>query len=68
MPRPVMKKTTKTSRLIQTIVRLSVLRQLDSLARATGHTRASYLRHLVEMHVTALDPRLARALAPKDAK
>ena len=44
--------TKRSSRLIQTVVKPTVMRQLDSLARATGHTRASYLRHLVELHVT----------------
>jgi predicted DNA-binding protein len=53
----------RTSRLLQTVVRPTVLRQLDALARATGHTRASYLRHLVELHVKAINPRLAKALA-----
>jgi predicted DNA-binding protein len=73
MPRHVPKKTTdqgtaKKTRLIQTVVRTPVLLRLDALVRATGHTRASYLRHLVEMHVDALDPRLARALTPKAIK
>jgi len=40
-----------------------VMRQLDALAKATGHTRASYLRYLIEMHVQSLDPRLAKAMA-----
>ena len=53
----------RTSRLLQTVVRPTVLRQLDALARATGHTRASYLRHLIELHVQAINPRLAKALA-----
>jgi len=53
----------KSSMLIQTVVKPAVLRQLDALARATGHTRASYLRHLVELHVRAINPRLAKALA-----
>ena len=53
----------KSSMLIQTVVKPTVLRQLDALARATGHTRASYLRHLVELHVQAINPRLAKALA-----
>ena len=53
----------RSSRLIQTIVRPTILRQLDALARATGHTRASYIRHLVELHVKAINPRLAKALA-----
>jgi predicted DNA-binding protein len=53
----------RSSRLIQTVVRPTVLRQLDALAKATGHTRASYLRHLVELHVKAINPKLAKALA-----
>ena len=56
----------RSSRLIQTVVRPTVLRQLDALAKATGHTRASYLRHLVELHVKAINPRLAKALARTD--
>ncbi len=38
--------------------------QVDArVARADGHTRASYLRRLVEMHVSAMrSPRLLRAL------
>ena len=56
----------RTSRLLQTVVRPTVLRQLDALARATGHTRASYLRHLVELHLKAISPRLAKALARTD--
>ena len=52
----------RTSRLIQTVVKPEVLHKLDSLAKATGHTRASYLRHLIELHVEALNPELARAL------
>ena len=55
----------RSSRLVQTVVQPTVLHQLDKLARATGHTRASYLRHLIELHVKALDPRLAKALAPE---
>ena len=51
------------SSLIQTVVQPTVVRKLDKLAKATGHTRASYLRYLVEMHVESLDPRLAKALS-----
>jgi predicted DNA-binding protein len=54
----------RNARLVQTVVKPVVLRQLDKLAKATGHTRAGYLRHLIELHVQALDPRLAKALAP----
>lgn len=54
------------SSLIQTVVQPAVVRKLDKLAKATGHTRASYLRYLIEMHVHALDPRLAKALAGGD--
>ena len=53
----------RSSRLIQTVVKPTTLRQLDALAKATGHTRASYIRHLVEMHVRAINPKLAKALA-----
>lgn len=58
----------RSSRLIQTVVNPSVLRQFDALARATGHTRASYLRHLVELHVRAINPKLAKALATRKAR
>lgn len=47
-------------RLIQTTVDANSLKKLDALARATGHKRASYLRHLVEMHVQALTPQLSK--------
>ena len=60
MPRVTSK---RSSRLIQTVVKPAVVRQLDALAKATGHTRASYLRYLIEMHVQSLDPRLAKAMA-----
>lgn len=49
--------------LIQTTVSPPTLRKLDALALAHGHKRAGYLRHLVELHVRALPPRLARTLA-----
>jgi hypothetical protein len=49
--------------LVQTTVSPPTLRKLDALARAHGHKRAGYLRHLVELHVRALSPRLARVLA-----
>lgn len=49
--------------LIQTTVDSPTLRKLDALARTCGHKRAGYLRHLVEVHVRSLPPRLARALA-----
>ena len=55
--------------LVQTNVSLAIARQLDALAKATGHKRASYVRYLIELHVKALTPRLARALKqsqPKD--
>ena len=48
--------------LVQTMIARSVRCKLDALATATGHTRASYLRHLIEMHVRSVDPKLARAL------
>jgi hypothetical protein len=47
-------------KLIQTTVTPEVLRKLDTLARAQGHRRASYLRHLVELHVRALTPKLLK--------
>jgi hypothetical protein len=56
-------------KLIQTTVDDSVLRKLDALARACGHRRAGYLRHLVEKHVQALTPKLAkitRSTSPLD--
>lgn len=48
--------------LIQTTVSLPTLRKLDALARACGHKRAGYLRHLVELHVRALPPKLATSV------
>lgn len=51
--------------LIQTTVDLPTARKLDALARVHGHKRAGYLRYLVEMHVRALSPRLAQALAAR---
>ena len=48
--------------LVQTVVSPIILRKLDALARATGHTRAGYLRHLIGLHVNALPPKLAKAL------
>jgi len=56
-------RTMGRSSLIQTVVQPAVVQKLDRLAKATGHTRASYLRYLVEMHVQSLDPRLAKAMA-----
>jgi hypothetical protein len=56
-------------KLIQTTVDDKVLRKLDALAKACGHRRASYLRLLVEVHVRALTPRLAkitRSTSPLD--
>ena len=50
-----------TRKLIQTTISPEVLRQLDDLAKSQGHRRASYLRHLVEVHVRALTPAIARA-------
>jgi hypothetical protein len=47
-------------KLIQTTVAPGVLRKLDILARAQGHRRASYLRHLVELHVQSLTPKLLK--------
>jgi hypothetical protein len=51
---------TMARKLIQTTVDAPVCRMLDALAKADGHRRASYLRHLVELHVRALTPELAR--------
>jgi hypothetical protein len=48
--------------LLQTHVDFDVGRKFDALARSNGHKRASYLRHLVELHVKALTPKLLRAL------
>lgn len=48
-------------KLVQTTVDQKTLRKLDALARAHGHRRASYLRHLIELHVRALSPELATA-------
>ena len=50
---------TRKNRLVQTVVNPAVLRRFDLLARSTGHTRASYLRHLIELHVQALCPKNA---------
>lgn len=47
-------------KLIQTTIDEATVRKLDALARAQGHKRASYLRHLVELHVRALSPRLLK--------
>ena len=43
--------------LVQTVLDLPVLRKLDALAKAAGHKRAGYLRHIVEMHVVENDMR-----------
>lgn len=62
--------TKMSGRLIQTTVSEDVLRKFDALAKVGGHRRASYLRHLVELHVRALSPRLAkvtRSTSPLDA-
>ena len=53
----------KTKELVQTHLRPQLAKKLDALARAAGNTRAGYLRHLIEMHVDAINPRLLRALA-----
>ena len=50
-------------RLIQTKVSEETLRALDALARAVGHKRAGYLRHLVEVHVRAIEPKLLTSLS-----
>jgi len=43
--------------LVQTVLDPTTLRKLDALARAAGHKRAGYLRHLVEMHIQDLESR-----------
>jgi hypothetical protein len=56
-------------RLIQTTIDQAVLRKLDALAKVRGHRRASYLRHLVELHVQTLTPallRITRKTSPLD--
>lgn len=47
-------------KLIQTTVDAYVCTQLDALAKCGGHKRASYMRHLIEMHVKALSPKLLK--------
>jgi len=54
--------------LLQTQVDLVVATQFDALARANGHKRAAYLRHLIELHVNALTPELLRALKRTQAR
>ncbi|HVP23330.1 MAG TPA: hypothetical protein VMS77_05405 [Conexivisphaerales archaeon] len=49
--------------LIQTKVSKETLKALDALARAVGHKRAGYLRHLVEVHVRAIEPKLLASLS-----
>lgn len=49
--------------LIQTTVSKKTLKALDALARSMGHKRAGYLRHLVEMHVRAIKPKLLVSLS-----
>lgn len=58
----------RKTHLIQTVVSPPVLRKLDALAKATGHKRASYLRHLVETHVKAVTPKLAATIGIFDRK
>jgi hypothetical protein len=48
--------------LVQAAVSPSTLKKLNALARTRGCSRASYLRHLVEMHVRAVTPEILRAL------
>lgn len=48
--------------LIQTTVSAETRRRLDALAHVMGHRRAGYLRHLVDMHVRALRPKLLATL------
>jgi len=49
----------RKGRLIQTVVTPQSMRKLEHLARSTGHTKASYLRHLIELHIEAMYPRNA---------
>ena len=54
--------------LLQFHVRTQVGRKVDALAKATGRTRAGYLRYLTEMHVRAVkNGKLARALHRKES-
>jgi hypothetical protein len=53
---------TAKKRLIETTVSPSTLRRLDALARTMGHSRSGYLRHLIEVHVRALRPKLLASL------
>lgn len=46
----------RKGRLVQTIVTPQTVRKLTHLAKATGHTKASYLRHLIELHLQAMYP------------
>lgn len=48
------------SKLVQTTIDDDVLKKFDVLAKIQGHKRASYLRHLIEIHVKALTPQLAK--------
>lgn len=41
----------KTKKLVQTVIPIGVVRKFDVMALALGHTRASYLRYVVENHV-----------------
>lgn len=52
-----------TKHLVQTTVEKKILRALDSLARSSGHKRAGYLRHLIELHVKAIKPKLLVSLS-----
>ncbi len=49
--------------LLQTHVRPAAARQLDALAKASGRTRAGYLRLLVEEHLRSQEKDVAPELA-----
>lgn len=53
--------------LAQTNLSKKVLRRLDALAHGTGRTRAGYLRWLIEMHTSAMTPKLELGLRPSKA-
>lgn len=52
----------KNKMLLQAWVTIPVGKKFEALARAQGHKKAGYLRHLVELHVDAMAPKLLRAL------
>lgn len=48
--------------LVQTHLDSSTARKLKALAVARGQTNAGYLRHLIELHVRAITPKILLAL------